>query len=92
MESPGGYVTDVSFKRSLLIGTVFLRTTLPCSGGYHLERDGMPLHDAVRVNCRKGELQKIKVQVSNIIVVRVLSDLTCVPLLGGGSESWHYYV
>ena len=25
-----------------------------CSGGYHLERDGMPLHDAVRINCKKG--------------------------------------
>ena len=23
-------------------------------GGYHLERDGMPLHDAVVINCKKG--------------------------------------
>ena len=31
-----------------------LRTALPCSGGYHLERGGMPLHDAVRINCKEG--------------------------------------
>ena len=25
----------------------------PCSGGYHLERGGIPLHDAVGINCKK---------------------------------------
>ena len=24
------------------------------SGGYHMERGGMPLHDTVRINCKKG--------------------------------------
>ena len=28
--------------------------TSPCSGGYHLERGGMLLHDAVGINCKKG--------------------------------------
>ena len=28
-------------------------TALTCSGGYHLERGGMPLHDAVGINCEK---------------------------------------
>ena len=32
----------------------FLRTALPWSGVYHLERGGMPLHDAVGINCIKG--------------------------------------
>ena len=32
---------------------VFFRTALPCSAGYHLERGGMPLHDAVGINCEK---------------------------------------
>ena len=27
---------------------------MACSGGYHLERGGMPLHDAVGINCKKG--------------------------------------
>ena len=36
-----------------LLGPVFFRTPLPCSGGYHLERSGM-LHDAVGINCEKG--------------------------------------
>ena len=33
---------------------MFFRTTLWCSGDYHLERGGMPLHDAVGIICRKG--------------------------------------
>ena len=32
---------------------MFFLTALPCSGGYHLERSGMPLQDAVGVNCEK---------------------------------------
>ena len=45
----------MSFTRTFLLGPVFFRTILPCSGGYHLERGGMPLHDVVRINCEKGE-------------------------------------
>ena len=44
----------MSFTRLFLLDTVFFRTSLPCSGGYHMERGGMPLHDAVGVNCKKG--------------------------------------
>ena len=25
-----------------------------CSGGYHPEKGGMPLHDGVEINCKKG--------------------------------------
>ena len=39
------YVLRISFS-------VFFWTTLPYSGGYHLERGGMPLHDAVGINCK----------------------------------------
>ena len=44
----------MSFTRPYLRGIVFFRTALPCSGGYHLERGGMLLHDAVGINCKKG--------------------------------------
>ena len=44
----------MSFTRSFLLDTVFFQTALPCSGGYHMERGGMPLHDAVGINCEKG--------------------------------------
>ena len=44
----------MSFTGPSLLGTVFFRTALPCSGGYHMERGGMPLHDAVGINCKKG--------------------------------------
>ena len=36
---------------------MFFWTALPCSGGYHLERGGMPLHDVVGINCEKTENQ-----------------------------------
>ena len=44
----------MSFMRPFLLGPVFFRTALPCSGGYHMETGGMPLHDVVRINCKKG--------------------------------------
>ena len=37
-----------------MLGTVFFQTALPCSGGYCMERGGMPLHNAVGINCKKG--------------------------------------
>ena len=33
---------------------LFFRIALPCSGGYQLEMGGMPLHDAVGINCKKS--------------------------------------
>ena len=45
---------SMSFMPTLLLGPVFFRTALPCSGGYQLERGGMQLHDAVGINCKKG--------------------------------------
>ena len=56
----------MSFTRPFLLGTVFFQTALPCSDGYHMERGVMPLHDDVGINCKKGELLKIKAQVSSI--------------------------
>ena len=53
VESPDTYVTD-EFHAAILLGPVFFRTALPCSGGYHLERGGLPLHYAVGINCEKG--------------------------------------
>ena len=44
----------MSLTRPSLLDTAFFRTSLPCSGGYHMERGGMPLHDAVGINCKKG--------------------------------------
>ena len=44
----------ISFTRSSLLSPMFFRTALPCSGGYHLERGGMPLHDAVGIHWKKS--------------------------------------
>ena len=56
----------MSFTHPFLLGTVFFRTALPYSGGDHKEMGVMPLHDAVGINCKIAQLQKIKAQVSSI--------------------------
>ena len=35
------------------LGPVFFRTALPCSGGYHMDMGGTPLHDVVWINFKK---------------------------------------
>ena len=66
-----------------LLGPVFFRTALPCSGGYHMERGGMPLHDAVGINSKNGATTENKGADASIwakgcmfMIVCVLSDLT----------------
>ena len=44
----------MTLTRPSLLDTVFFRPVLPCSGDYHMERGGMPLHDAVGINCKNG--------------------------------------
>ena len=73
----------MSFKRPSLLGPVFFRTALPCSVGYHMERGGMPLHDAVGINCEKcattenrGSGVSIWAKGCILITVCVLYDLT----------------
>ena len=36
-------LVTINFMRPSLLGPVFFRTALPCSGGYHMERGGMRL-------------------------------------------------
>ena len=44
---------------AILLGPVFFRTALPpFNGSYHLEKGGMPLYDAVGINCKKGAATK----------------------------------
>ena len=42
----------MTFTLPFLLGPVFFLTALPCSVSYHLERGGMPLRDAVGINCK----------------------------------------
>ena len=51
-ESPGTNVTE-RVSRGHFCLALFFRTALPCSGSYHLERGGMPLH-VVGINFKKG--------------------------------------
>ena len=71
----------MSFTRPFLLGTVFYRTALPCSGGYHMERGGMQLHDAVGTNCKNGAMLKIKAQVSSIWAKGCILTTVCVGVI-----------
>ena len=71
------------FDAAILLRPVFFLTALPCSGGYHLEKGGMSLHDAVGITVKRAQLLKIKMKVSSIcakrcmlIIMFVLSDFT----------------
>ena len=44
----------MSFTLPFILGPAFFRTALTCSGGYHMEMGGMPLHDEVGINCKNG--------------------------------------
>ena len=78
VESPGKCVTERSFTLPFLLDTVFIRTALPCSGGYHLESGGMPLHDEVGINCKKGATTEIKSQESSIRAKGCILMIVCV--------------
>ena len=54
------------FTLPFLRCTVFFRTALPCSGSYHMEWGGMPLHDVVEINWKKAQLLKINAQMSRL--------------------------
>ena len=70
----------------ICLALCFFRTPLPCSGGYHLERGGMPLHDAVGINWKRAQLLKIKALVSSIWAKGCMIDnCVCVYL------TWHDY-
>ena len=69
----------MSLTRPSLLGTVFFRTALPCSGGYHVERGGMPLHDAVEINCKKGATTENQDEAVKYMAQGVyLDDCVCV--------------
>ena len=61
-----------------LLGTVFFRTALPCSSGYHMERGGMPLHDAVGINSKKGATTENQAEVSSIWAKGCILMTVCV--------------
>ena len=60
------YICNKSFTSSFLLAPVFFRIPLQCSGGFHVERGGMALHDAVWINCKRAQLLNGKAQMSSI--------------------------
>ena len=44
----------MSFTLPFCLALCYFGTALPFSCGYHLKMGWMPLHDAVRTNCKNG--------------------------------------
>ena len=89
----------MSFTLPYLLGPVFFWTALLCSSGYHMERVGMSLHDAVVKTVKRAQLLNIKTQMSSIwakgcmlMIMYVLSDLTRLPLLGGERKALYIII
>ena len=91
----------MSLTRPSMLDTVFFRTALPCSGGYRMERRGMPLYDVVGINCKRAQLLKIKAQLSSIwakecilmtvCVCFIWLDMTTPPLCREKVMVYYYY-
>ena len=86
----------MSFTRPFLLGPLFFRIALPCSGGYHLREVGWHYMMRLGQTMKRAQLLKIRAQISSILakgcilmIVCVLSNLTLLPLLGGGIKSWN---
>ena len=62
---------------------LLFRTALPCSGGYHLERGGILLHDAVGINCKQGAITENQCSgVENMGLGVYLDDCVCLCVRG----------
>ena len=77
VESPGTYVTMI-FAWPFLLRNVFFRMALLCSGSYQLERCGMPLHDAVGINCENGATTENQGAVAKYIGKGCMLMIVCV--------------
>ena len=89
MESPGAYVTE-RVSRCHFAWPCVLSYRPPVLWWLSPERGGMPVHDAVGINCKKGattENQGAGVKYMGLEVC--VDDCVCMlsDLLGGGSKS-----
>ena len=67
------------FHAAIFAWPCVLTTALSCSGGYHLKGDGMSLHDAVGINCKKGTTTKNQSALEKYIGKGVyVDDCVCV--------------
>ena len=73
--SPGTYVTN-EFQAAIFAWPCVLPTAFPCSGGYHLERGVMSLHDVVGINCQKGVTNEN--QGADVKYIGYVDDNVCV--------------
>ena len=81
-EEPWYICNWISFTRPFLLGPVFFRTALPCSGGYHREGEGCRYIMRLGWTGERAKLLKIKEQVSSIWANESMIDhfmryLTC---------------
>ena len=96
VECPSWYICNwMSISLKCLLGPVFFWTALPCSGGYYLERGGMPLHDAVWINCKIGSTTENQGSAVKYMIFGLYVWWLCaawLPLLGGVRKSWYIII
>ena len=67
MESPGAYVDDCILRGHFCGGSCVPSDRPPALWSLiHLERGGMPLHDGVGINWKKGATTEVKAQEPSI--------------------------
>ena len=74
------------FHVAIFAWPAFFSDPLPSSGGYHLERGSIPIHDAFGVNCKKGAITKYQcadVYVGGVRGVSILKIKACSPARSG---------
>ena len=75
----------MSLTRPFLLSAVFLRTGLPCSYGYHLERGGMTVGAARQMRERSGRVESPGTSVG------VGCRYMCIPCKKGGTYRCQLY-
>ena len=89
--SPEYICNWMTFTRSFLLGPVFFRTALPCSGDHHLERKGMSLHDTVGINYKKGSnywKSRCRCQVYGLRGIHMFDHCVCVIWIDITTPPW----
>ena len=67
---------------------MFFRAAIPCSGGYHLERGGMPLHDAGGDKLYKGGTTENQGTGKYMNLGEYFDDRVCVIWLNMTNPPW----
>ena len=88
VESPGTYVIGWVSRCHFCLALCSFGKPSRALVVIYLERGGMPLHDAVGINCKSGQLQNTKAQMSSIWAKVCMLMTVCVIGLDMTTPHW----